>query len=580
MVDNALPLFSENSASSEAPRTFVISSNYTLPPLFSRGCLLPVVFGEVTNLEFFDAEPTELPAAIGQVPGVFVSRIEASARNAYPIAIEVAPDRGFVYLGLPEYEKPIPVLPLDSVQRIVFRSSEEQQRFETSSFGDLNIMKAGIELVTDAALFAPGSSSADLSKPPPVPQKAPQLEEAVRKADALAAVYATLCLKAPATRSWMEGLSDFDSHVSAGSQHAPFRLIGELGEEKTVPKTAEEKLLSSAAKVLLEMPVEKGWPTSEILNRVTEGALSFDDDQTTAGAIRDWQTYCQKQIDLESDTPPTLGDRSSSTIRRALLLLLLRGDVEALLDITVEDAKSELNVGKNVHLVALTLAAFRSGLRGLPVKLKYEAEHVSPRPWLAHLGNIFIRSLCEYAGAQKSKPQKTLRVEHESLDDGISGIWSFMRGAERVMLRSAEVDATLRRVATVSSDMGYTPSVSEDGSLEIAFSWEGENFSAWVEIVSPEEQRMKLVRFVCPLVATKKTSSPRSIGKTKKELLVSLLEANSSTAYTCRYAFDKDQFGLCAIADQPIGTMDDEEVRWHLANLARSVTEGRRILGN
>ena len=50
VTDNDLPLFENDTHGQPSDRVFVISSNYTLAPLFSRGCLLPPILEKKRNL--------------------------------------------------------------------------------------------------------------------------------------------------------------------------------------------------------------------------------------------------------------------------------------------------------------------------------------------------------------------------------------------------------------------------------------------------------------------------------------------------------------------------------------------------
>ena len=159
MTDNDLPLFENDTHGQPSDRVFVISSNYTLAPLFSRGCLLPPIFGEKTQLEYFDAQPTQLPLATKQISASISRQIENSARNAYPIAVEIVSEKHLTTLRIKEAKQSLPILSINASKRILFRTQEELARFSSASFGDFETSNIGIELVVDEDIFEPVDSA-------------------------------------------------------------------------------------------------------------------------------------------------------------------------------------------------------------------------------------------------------------------------------------------------------------------------------------------------------------------------------------------------------------------------------------
>ena len=73
-------------------KIYVLSSNYSLPMLLARGCILPPICGESTDIQFLDEFKDQLPWRKGKLPKSWADRVEASTRNAFPIAIGLKSD--------------------------------------------------------------------------------------------------------------------------------------------------------------------------------------------------------------------------------------------------------------------------------------------------------------------------------------------------------------------------------------------------------------------------------------------------------------------------------------------------------
>jgi len=561
----------------------VLSSNFTLPVLFSRGCLLPAVFGEPTGLSFFDQRLAHLPVAQGKIPANWAVEVEAAARNAFPIGLRLRRTEGPREITIGGSEVPLEFILVGDVDAVVFRSEQEKDRFLSWPFEDFDPERIGLRMQVDGSAFE--GAAEEVSKDPSMSSQIAKIAEvapsALRHGDAIAAVFVTLMHRAPASRPWMDGLSRFLSGTTSTGfevELAPLVLLaagsGDIAEDESV----EERLWRAAERAVLDYPLSEGWPAAEVLDRIHRDARDGVGDDEALKQLETWFGRSRAILDAEADVSD-LSDKDQVLVRRALLLLMLRGDVDSLLETPPSRDESTLRVGSKIYLLALSLAAARVGLRALPVSLKYyDAGKVSGL-WLNELASMIARHLAVALGGAAELPKPSLHLGYESFGP-LDGCWVVESGRERLLVRKAEVDPRLLRISAMSKQLGYELREDGEGRLQISVPLEGGARAVAIELLPSSSIAHDIVRFRCDVGetdATPKRRRPKRATHSKK-VLQALLEANSQRSMSCRFALDPDAGAISALVDQPLGTMDEEEFRWHLDNVAHAAREGRAIM--
>ena len=162
----------------------------------------------------------------------------------------------------------------------------------------------------------------------------------------------------------------------------------------------------------------------------------------------------------------------------------------------------------------------------------------------------------------------------------MGGVWVFFQGSGQLMFRVAEIDEKLRRVAAISQDLGFKTTIDEDQNLSIIVPLDDHYYPVSAEIISSDVRpSFDLVRFQCSLNEAASNGRRQTKLNLKKEQLVTLLQANISNASSSHFAIDENQTSVSSVAYQPVSTMDDQEIRWHLESVAKESERGRSILG-
>lgn len=564
----------------------MLSSNFTLPPLFARGCLLPPVLGEPADHPFFDARQENFVWARRQLPKAWCSEVEQGARNAFPIALRIKWPQGIRELVVAATGRRLPFVLLSDVAALVFRTDQEKKRFVELSFEDFEPAAFGLRIEVDYDVFAGGDA-------PFVEAIAPQAEDdggialgqaALRRADAAAAVVAVLARSAPATWTWMAELSKCLSGEPLGLEFnvetSPLRLCINRPEQWAKSTNVEERLWGAASHAVLSFPLSTGWPASDVLESIYQLAKSDINDGELWRKLDAWRVRSQSVLDASVDVPD-LEDKPSANVRRALLLLLLRGDVEGVLATEPGSDAGELRVGPAVHLMALSLAAARTGLRALPCHLKYCEERKHTSAWMNELGSLIVRKIAAFLHADVELPSQSATLVYESFG-ALDGFWVMKCGRDRVLVRKAYIDPRLQRIAAISRQLGYKMVETANGQLQVAVPHDtGERLVA-ITLLPTLQSPCDVVRFTCEVaLGSGKSGKKRPVRQLSlgKSSLLALLKANAENSMSCRFAIDPITGTVSAIADQQLSTMDEEEFRWHLESVAHASWNGLALLG-
>jgi hypothetical protein len=379
----------------------------------------------------------------------------------------------------------------------------------------------------------------------------------------------------------MDGLSKFLSGapgVGFKAELAPLSSLASRSQFAVSDQSLEEKLWRAAARAVLDYPLSEGWPAGEVLERLHRDARERVADDEMLKQLDTWLSRSRAILNAEADVSD-LSDKEQVLVRRALLLLMLRGDVDSLLETPPSRDDSALRVGDRVYLLALSLAAARVGLRALPVTLKYyDAEKISGF-WLNELASMIVSHVSKSLSGIADLPESSLRLRYESFGP-LDGCWVVEAGRERLVVRKAEVDPRLLRISAMSKQLGYELSEDGYGRLQISVPLKEGSRAVAIELLASSNIAYDIVRFRCE-VGMEDAGPKRSRTKRTnhgKKVLQALLEANSQRSMSCRFALNPETGGIGALVDQPLGTMDEEEFRWHLENVAHAAGEARSIM--
>lgn len=556
----------------------LLSTNWSIGGLLARGCLLPPAFGEPTQVPFLDDGFREsLPVAKDRVPGEWSMAVRRSRRNCLPIAIRFLP---WEEDGLDDSKREASVrsLALSQVLELVFPSEKERKRFAGLSFPDFDVSRLGIRMKSDVEIFPEGERG---DRPQTEFARDVHPEQDVRAgalalADSAAALQAILLSGCPGTEEWTRAVSSAPAGPSEAGKPRGWVEAVRLGLARgdATDGSLEGALLASASEVLSrEYRIEVGWPASEVLDRIsarTKERLPRHIREREAKRLEEWTDHCRAILTGRQDPPPLLD--AGSVPMRAVLLLLLRGDLEPLMAARVgPDAKSDLKVGRDVRALAACLGAVRTGLRAMPVNLK-SPNLESPRQMLEFLGVSILREL-----GLRPEAAGVTHVEVNYRELGVlEGEWVFKHGSTELLRKRREVDPTLSRVAAIGRQFGYSMKREGETSLRLsldveegreqpvflALHWDGRGENRFLRIWSP----------ALDLSARGKRSSrwpTAALNKRPKSFLLDLLERNSHRDMSCRFAISRELQSVMAVADQLLATLDDQEFGYHVRHVGQ-----------
>jgi hypothetical protein len=453
----------ESIENQEEGRVYVLCSNWSIAPLFSRGCLLAPTWGENTDVSFLDQEwEKALPHHIEQLPANWVSRVREDRRNSFPIAARTRSGmkREFDYL------------PLSEVDALIFATHEERNRLVNTAFDDFSIHELGVDIEVDPFIFSGPDVEIhrlDLSNETEVHSGK------LRRADCRAGLRVALPHIMPGKKSWISALGELWGRTSTTGSGATawIRAIDRGLTENAMdhPKlNLEESLLTAISRVLAEKyPVETGWPGTDILTAITEEVQKDHSwSQETLEILDKWADHCRNVIAATEDLPP-LDDSKGIPFRAGMYLLLRSGDLNLIRD-EAESAQA-VHVGNEVRALAGCLASIRTGMRNLSSDVKQAARVPNGRIWTQLIGDTLLSDLGLESSATVSEVQP-LRIELES-DVPLTGEWNLFWNEEQLFSIDVDSDPILRHVSTCSAEMGWLVQDLEELGISVTVSSSG-----------------------------------------------------------------------------------------------------------
>lgn len=557
-------------------RTLILTSSHTIFPLFTRGCLLPAILEQGAEESPPGMISGTIPTYIGQLPSNWVGTIETSARNVIPIAVSLHSESEIRTISSHGHE--VPFVTLSDVHGLHFRNQEELERFASWTFEDVNMSQLGIPTDVRAEFFS-GPTTAlpeelDVNNP-----AVTLIKKALRRADMYCGLLACALQTAGADKAQLEAamrLLELRLDATEAEQYSPLINVGRtlLGmEESSTSEMVDAALVTATVESLEQYPSRLGWPAKEVLEQIRSNVLDrFPAGSDEAEYVDQWAFYTRKA--LSASTRPQLTD-AGSIVRRALMLLLLRGDPRALND-DGEVAETQ-EIGTAVRKLAFELAGARYGLRALPHKIKM-SNMESAKDFLSAAGNLVAIILARSVDAlPREVPPARLTYSPES---EYQGHWEIHSGTKLLRRIPALMPPGLRKVAEDCRYYGFQVTVEDSFLVMVEGHTAALSCPVEVSFIGNRSHGEK-VRFTCrtstlgvkPRKHEKKLSFDRAINKTNRKNLMRLLLHNANTSTHCRIAIDPETYEVIVIEDQLIGTMDRDECIAHLRNVSAMVTE-------
>ncbi len=523
----------------------VLSSNFTMGPLFSRGVLLAPAAGEPTEVAFFDQVRDRLPHGVAHLPAKWVAEANASVRNFVPVAIELRQ-------GVSVRRAPLSVehVLLEDVQGLVFRDERERDRVLSATFGDYSLRALGVETSVRAEVFSGAEE--------PVAPTRTEVEgdaHRLRIADAAAGMYFAYFARC----GGYQRLIELAAPDGVGSRLK--KVLGGLENSAEPFGTLDELLSTVAGRVLIRYPTRLGWPSREVLDAIkaeADARLEVDSDDRLRGDLARWHERALAVLEAKGPEPQ-LSDDQHLCARALMLLLLRQGDPD---ELKGNPGAGALVIGKEVALLALSLAGLRSGLRALPHELKVDSSKGLTRSWLEFGSRRFVSWL-----AGTSLLQLGVQVDYRRVAT-LQGEWQIKDNDVVLMSRAAEFDADLVRLHSMGRSLGFEFDESENGELSTRA---GISQRAVKLMVMGDTGESRTVRFSTRLAPVPKKAparvSARGLGLSADELLEMLL-TNTDRQVHCRLGIDRASATPIVLADQLMSTLDVQEFRRHLLHVA------------
>jgi hypothetical protein len=558
----------------------VLSTNFTIGPLFSRGCLLPPA---VEDPEYPSSSHwSSLQRASGAFPRVWSDEVTRGARNVFPIGVRLKRGHGVRSIPVDGVGGAIDAIGLADVERLLFRSQSELERFSGLDFSNYDSSEAGRLAAVEAAVFeGEDTTSPDKANPtaaehaPPVAddrnepghtQVPASVLEAIRLADCRTAIAAFLFTSSPGKPAWMRGIEALGSrkHGQSGGTWPGSVLGVVIGETPDLPPV-DRALLTAAVSTLRQMPLEKGWPAESLLREVSEDAIErlrreVPESSRDCEAVLTWRSRAAEVLSSRAE-PHSMAD-DAFPLRRALLFLLLRGDLDSMCE-PVSGRVSRLGPGPTVQGIAGLLAAYRTGIRAMPTR--YKTAGNGSTKWLEYLGDVFMRfvgSTTNQGIIPDGMPHP--KAKYRSVR-ALQGEWIVSLSREEIARVPLVVDPALERLLAIGRQLGFD--FQEHGEEQlVALVPQPTNRSreVYVQILAGTVAGAQMVRFYTKPIAG---SSQARTKKLSRETAVRLLECNSAPNMACRFAIDQSG-EVVVLADQLLATLDDDEFRHHVTHVA------------
>jgi hypothetical protein len=557
-------------------------------PVLSSGLAQPAVGLTKVYEDFFSATPGRLPLWNGPCPSNLEELITGGRAEVYPVAFEVDRKRISIKsaptlnMALEVVEAldgnwetdcrcvlPEMVIPICSMTRLHFRSDAELEDFLNRDFANIDMrvlprfvspdLFAGLPVDLDHLKASVKSIAAGVNI----------TASTLRAADAAAGAAVLLANELPPRASWLKSLEKLlQSDPATDGPAFPAQVVRVLLEEcrfsNTLPidTSLDDRFLRAGLRYLLASRSTAGWVSGEFIESIRRSVASA----ASQAELKDLDAWSKYAIEVaRAERQPNSLDDSRSTVRRALILLILRNDPERL----TKSRSSALQPGDEVLALAATMCGAFYGYSMLPSSLKWKPACSTALPalvseWVnrrAQLGCTAIRGLKIKASTAISEEQPPISKLSVHL------------GADCFAERIIQPPAALRRVYDEVKQLGFDLAHDWNGRcLRVQMSLKGERRQ---EVVISEGKPGSNGR---PAIKFESLCMKLGRGGMKREQCVDLLKRNGSELH-CRFGLSSDEQFVVVLHEQLLDTMDLEELRSHLEHVAQVADDFERENG-
>ncbi len=473
------------------------------------------------------------------------------------------------------------VMPINAVSKVHFLSKQDLEDFTARQFE--NVPADKLSTVVSPDLF---SHKRDVSVKEQVgaleTDAAVQIDKLVssaRLADRLIGGLTMLAHTLPGQNSWVnaftgllellpECLSDLDDEQAGESKvlskfnDAFLKSVGEM--TGTAGDSFDESLYLSAMLAIMESDINEGWNPVEFLTKIVAHVDEQNIEDPDSGQKK-WHEFCLRVLRNEIEVPRSAFTDDGDVIRRAVFLLLLRPEPDAI----AASMQSGLKVGTSVRALAALLCGMRIGFEGLSNSYKSERSRYEGmselKTWLL---NALWAEKTEEAEYQQATPEiSTKRESYRSA--GLVGRARISVNGFEIAEVLLELPAALREVWNRAESVGLQIEFDEEHE-RLVIQNEDDGVPPCAVFVSDLawSGQDRLVRFWAPCLDV---STATGLRKLTKDKAVSLLRENGMPSTHARFALDENRGAIIAAVDQVAETMQKEELRSHLSSVLRLV---------
>ncbi len=389
----------------DSKKNYLLSSNWTIARLFSRGCIFSSNADDHSQIPSIARLGAKLPIFSEGIPPKVVNEVAQLSINAFPIALQIAD--GVKPAAFKFENESVEVLEFKDVQKVIFRTKEDRQEFESRDFENYDVSASGMPLSVDETVFTAKSQGPGNGKEAEILKPMKELEDKLERAEEFGALMAVVIGNTPAVNLWFQALTKGPPTTRIKTSE-PITLteclqlmkLGTIGSSPAKFDDIESLLLSSAVDVLRNYPLSAGWPSEQVLGDIVKQALATSQSNAQLGrGINKWRRWCAGILSHRNTAIKLEDNEPERMVRFAIMYLLLRGDMQSVASFMNHNGGMLLPVGKNVGTLASCLAAIRIGISAMPSSYKSNGD----ASVLTALG-----SLVTYAfGFMSSKDGKT-----------------------------------------------------------------------------------------------------------------------------------------------------------------------------
>ena len=550
---------------------FVISSNFSLYPLLSRGVLFPPAVELNDEYEksapFFSAFKLYENAVITSD----MQPLQSQTRNVIPIALEL--NQSFTKEKRRETIA-LQMIKLSWIKRIVFRSEKEMKRFVFGAFDDVDVSLIDVVMAVDESVFVDDLALGNVCEFP---------SEIVERSEAnivdRAIAFNLAILKFPVMDSkWADFISNQVHGRRANYDTSYYRTLAFVGDiivnSNIATQNWKHALLQSVVNELTQTVPQNGWAPREFLERnqfILNSQLSRSCENFDEQAFANWFTLAKGILNQERSLPD-LPDTEDVTLRALLLLIVYKSPKDLL---ELRNYKSDLEVGVRVWQLAMICSVACVGMRALDAKLKFCDDKILNSSLLKHLVEAVL-SNAKIDGARL--PQNAKLTITSSSGENSFGANVFYK-KDLLMQRREEIRTELTKANSDCKYYGFTTNIIAPNAFEVSHE-NGAPLEFPVKIsVEKADSGLNIICFKVNLTQPE-TSLFMALKHGKRlarETVECLLTLNNETGVTCRVAMD-NRSQILIKSDQLLDTLDADECVQAIRNIQVMSEKAKSII--